>query len=73
MRRKAIGIGIFIVMLLIPTTAQAIGYTGSPFASPLVLGFIVVTIIILIIGIWCARRREAQPAVRYEKILPYPG
>jgi hypothetical protein len=52
---------------------QVTDFTRSLFASPLVLGFIVIALFVFILGIWCARRKEAQPAVRYEKILPYPG
>jgi len=41
-------------------------------STPIVIGFIAAGIGISILGIWCARRKEPRPAVRYDEILSKP-
>jgi hypothetical protein len=47
--------------------------TENLISTPLVVGFIVAGMVLSIIGIWWARRREPTPAVRYDEILSKPS
>jgi len=56
------------------TTYTQVSWTAqSTIITPLFIGFVLAILSVCILGIWVSRRSEAQPAVRYEKILPKPS
>ena len=44
----------------------------SSVITPFLVGFVVVFAGVLLLGIWFSRRRERQPAVKYEELLSVP-
>jgi hypothetical protein len=44
----------------------------SSIITPVLIGFIVIIAGLCLLGIWFSRRRERQPAVRYEDLLSVP-
>ena len=55
------------------TYTQVRWITQSTIITPLFIGLVLAILSVCIVGIWVSRRSEAQPAVRYEKILPKPS
>jgi uncharacterized membrane protein HdeD (DUF308 family) len=44
----------------------------SSVITPFLVGFVVIFVGVCLLGIWFSRRRERQPAVRYEELLSVP-
>jgi len=55
------------------THTQVTEFVQSTIITPLLIGLLVAILSVCLLGIWLSRRSEAQPAVKYEKILPNPS
>jgi hypothetical protein len=54
------------------TQTQITGLIQSSIITPFLVGFIVVFAGVCLLGIWFSRRKERQPAVKYEELLTVP-
>jgi hypothetical protein len=54
------------------TQTQLTTLVQSLVVTPFFVGLLVMVTGICLLGIWCARRKERQPAVRYEELLSVP-
>lgn len=54
------------------TQTQLNTFHQSQVVTPFIVAFITIFTVVCILGIWCARRKEPQPAVRYEELLSVP-
>jgi hypothetical protein len=54
------------------TQTQLTAFFQSEIVTPFLVTFIIIIVVVCLLGIWCARRKERQPAVRYEELLSVP-
>jgi len=54
------------------TQTQITTFVQSSIVTPFFVGILAMTTGICLLGIWCARRKERQPAVNYEELLSVP-
>jgi len=54
------------------TQTQLTTFFQSLIVTPFFVAFILIIVVVCLLGVWCSRRKERQPAVRYEELLSVP-